>query len=158
MSDRVDPMVARLAWLGTALALVGIAVSGYLTVEHYSTTTTLSCPDTGIVNCVKVTTSSYATVAGVPVAAGGLAFFVAMAVLQLPVCWRRGGRAVSVLRAALAAAGVAAVLWLVYVELFRLDAVCLWCTAVHVVAVALGAQTAFATALAGGPEPLEAGT
>lgn len=149
MTDRGDPAVGRLAWLGTVLALAGVAVSGYLTIEHYSTTTTLSCPNTGIVNCVKVTTSSYATVAGVPVALGGLGFFVAMLVLQLPVCWRRCPPAVSVLRAGLAGTGVLAVLWLVYVELFRLDAICLWCTAVHVLALAMGAQTAFATALAG---------
>lgn len=145
----------RLAWLGTVLAVAGVVISGYLTIEHYSTTTALSCPDTGIVNCVKVTTSSYATVAGVPVAAGGLGFFVVMLVLQLPVCWRRCPPVVTVVRAVLAAAGVVAVLWLVYVELFRLDAICLWCTAVHVVALALGAQTAFATALAG-PESVDA--
>ena len=33
--------------------------------------------------------------------------------------------------------GAATVLYLVYVELFRIGAICLWCTAVHVIAVCL---------------------
>ncbi len=32
---------------------------------------------------------------------------------------------------------MAFVLWLVYAELFVIDAICLWCTVVHVVAFAL---------------------
>ena len=42
---------------------------------------------------------------------------------------------------------MAAVLWLVYVELFRLDAICLYCTAVHIVTIALFGITALGTAL-----------
>ena len=34
-------------------------------------------------------------------------------------------------------AGAAMVLYLVYVELFRIGAICLWCTAMHVTAVCL---------------------
>ena len=40
-------------------------------------------------------------------------------------------------RMAAAALGAATVLYLVYVELFRIGAICLWCTAVHVLAVCL---------------------
>jgi uncharacterized membrane protein len=29
------------------------------------------------------------------------------------------------------------VLYLVYIELFRVDAICLWCTGVHITAIAL---------------------
>lgn len=29
------------------------------------------------------------------------------------------------------------VLWLVYVEIFKVDAICLWCTGVHVVTLLL---------------------
>jgi uncharacterized membrane protein len=52
-------------------------------------------------------------------------------------------------RARLAAvtAGAVFVLYLVWVELFRVDAICLWCTAVHVLAVALFAVVALASAL-----------
>ncbi len=136
------PLVAG----GLVLCVAGMALSAYLAVEHLRATTTLACPETGIVNCQKVTESAYAEVAGVPVAFLGAGFFVAMLVLFLPWAWRTPVPAVSLLRSAFAAAGVVMVLWLVYVELFRLDALCLWCTAVHVVAVALAMLTAFATA------------
>jgi uncharacterized membrane protein len=41
------------------------------------------------------------------------------------------------LRVAGAVVGVLSVIYLVWVELFRVDAICLWCTAVHVASVAL---------------------
>jgi uncharacterized membrane protein len=37
--------------------------------------------------------------------------------------------------------GAVIVLYLVYVELFRVDAICLWCTGVHLTAIALFAVT-----------------
>ncbi len=121
---------------GTALALAGLAVSAYLTITHYTTPRALACPDTGAINCVKVTTSPQSVVLGVPVAVYGLVFFAAMTALNLPPAWRRPGPLVWA-RIAVAAAGILTVLYLVYVELFQVDAICLWCTAVHVLAFAL---------------------
>jgi uncharacterized membrane protein len=111
------------------VAGLGLLVSAYLTVEHYRGATSLACPESGAINCVKVTTSRWAEVAGVPVAVLGLAYFVAMTVLVLPPFWRRPelGRA----RLAGGATGALAVVYLVYIELFQVDALCLWCTAVH---------------------------
>jgi uncharacterized membrane protein len=139
------PSWARLGSLIVALA--GLAVSAYLTIEHYSSSTTLACPETGVVNCVKVTTSSYSTLAGVPVALLGLLFFAAMSVLCAPVAWRVANPWVSRARLAGAVAGVAMVVYLVWAELFRIDAICLWCTVVHVLAVALFAVLALGVAL-----------
>ena len=110
-------------------AVLGLAVAAYLTVEHYEGSSTLACPDTGTINCLKVTTSSYSQVAGVPVAVAGLAYFVVMVALLLPAAWRI--RALDPVRVAGAVAGVGTVVYLVWVELFKLDALCLWCTAVH---------------------------
>lgn len=129
------------------LAALGVAVSAYLTVEHYSSSTTLACPDSGVVDCVKVTTSSYADLLGVPVALLGLLFFVAVAALCLPVAWSSTRASVHRARLAAVAVGAVFVLYLVWVELFRVDAICLWCTAVHVLAVALFAVVALASAL-----------
>jgi uncharacterized membrane protein len=39
------------------------------------------------------------------------------------------------------------VFYLVYAELFVLDAICLWCTAVHVITVALFGAIAWGTAV-----------
>jgi uncharacterized membrane protein len=41
------------------------------------------------------------------------------------------------------------ILWLVYVELFRLDALCLYCTAVHVITVLLFITVALGTVATG---------
>lgn len=130
-----------------ALAVVGLGVSAYLTYEHYSASSTLACPDTGAINCVKVTTSEYADLLGVPVALLGLLFYAAMTVLCLPVAWRLPSPWIARARLAGAIGGVVFVLYLVWAELFRIDAVCLWCTVVHVVTVGLFAVLVLAAAL-----------
>lgn len=117
------------------LSLVGLAVSIYLTVEHYTASTALACPENSVINCAKVTSSSYSKVAGVPVALLGAIFFLGMAVLCLPQAWRL--RRLDMVRIAGAVAGVVGALWFVWVELFRVDAICLWCTVVHISALAL---------------------
>jgi len=117
------------------IALLGLAVSAYLTVEHFTSSATLACPETGTINCQKVTTSSWSHIGPVPVAVLGLVFFVAMVVLCSPPAWRRP--VLSPLRLAGAVVGVLSALGLVYVELFEVDAICLWCTAVHLCALAL---------------------
>ncbi|GAA3253076.1 vitamin K epoxide reductase family protein [Dactylosporangium siamense] len=142
-----DSLVQR--WVppvSLVLSVVGLAVSVYLTIEHYTSSTTLACPDTGALNCLKVTTSEQSTLFGVPVAVLGLLYFAAM--VALAPLWRTPRRDVRLARLAFAAVGVLFVAWLVFAELFILDAICLWCTAVHVLAVGLFAVTALGTAYA----------
>ena len=120
--------------VGLPFSLAGLGLSSYLTWEHYSAGTTLSCPDTGAVNCLKVTTSAQSMVAGVvPVALLGAIFFIAMAALCLPRLWTSDNPSVRWLRLGGALAGMGMVLYLVAVELLVVHAICLWCTAVHVV-------------------------
>ncbi len=159
-------MPGWVALAGSALSVLGIALGTYLTIAHYTTSSVLACAETGVINCTKVTSSSYSVVLGVPVALGGLLFFVAMLPLQLPQAWRSPSPTLRRARLAWSLLGVASVLWLVYVELFRLDAICLYCTAVHVVTIALFGVTAVGSALTPperhdltqpGPEPAGAG-
>lgn len=117
------------------IALAGIGVATYLTIAHYDTTVTLACPDTGIVNCAKVTTSPESTIVGIPVAVLGLGFFIVMAGLSLSFAWRRRG--LDAVRLALAGAGVVFVLWLIYAEVVKIGSICLWCTSVHVMTLTL---------------------
>ena len=124
-----------LGWTVLLLSVAGVLVSSYLVYEHFTSSSSFACPETGTINCVKVTTSSYSTLAGVPVAVLGLGFFLAMTVASLPRLWSN-----PVLRRArlyAAAVGVVFVLYLVWAELFRIDAICLWCTAVHAITVVL---------------------
>jgi uncharacterized membrane protein len=129
------PLVLPVGIVSFLITLVGLAVSIYLTVEHYTAATTLACPENSVINCAKVTSSSYSKIGSVPVALLGAIFFAGMAVLCLPAAWRIGR--LDVVRIAGAVAGVVSALWFIWVELFRLDAICLWCTVVHVAAFAL---------------------
>lgn len=136
------------ATVGSALSLTGFAISGYLTYEHYTSSTSLTCPASGgIVNCFKVTTSQYSKIGGVPVAVLGLVFFAVMLALQSPWAWRHDSRPLRTGRLSWSVVGVGTAVWLIYAELIKLDAICLWCTAVHAIAILLFASTAFATAV-----------
>jgi uncharacterized membrane protein len=138
----------QLRWparVGTFVSVVGLAIAGYLTYEHYTGSNTLACSDKGIVNCLAVTTSSYSKVAGIPVAVLGLVFFAAMLILQLPAVWRRPDHAIRKVRMGWAIVGLGTVVYLLYTELFRIDAICLWCTAVHVLTFVVFVSTVLAT-------------
>ena len=128
-----------------ALSLGGLAVSFYLTVAHYATAVTLACPDTGVINCEKVTTSPQSVVFGVPVALLGLIFFVFMAAVTAPWAWRATWPALRWMRLGSLIAGVGFVVYLVYTELFTLDAICLECTTVHVITFLLFALVVYAS-------------
>jgi uncharacterized membrane protein len=139
------------------LSILAVGLTAYLTVTHYTDPTALACPDTGIINCTAVTTSSWSAIFGVPVALVGLLWALGMVALNSPWAWhaqtqvrtrtqiraarlsaaRLSAARLSAARLALSGAGAAMVLYLVYVELFRVDAICLWCTGVHITAVAL---------------------
>ena len=133
-----------------AVCTAGLVISGYLTWEHFTGATSFACPETGTINCVKVTTSSYSTIAGVPVALLGLLFFGALTLMCLPAAWKSMLPFLRALRLGSATTGVLLVLYLIWAELFRINAICLWCTAVHILTIALFAIVAMAAAL-GGP-------
>jgi uncharacterized membrane protein len=119
------------------LSLVAVAVASYLTVTHYADPSALACPDTGVVNCTLVTTSPESMVFGIPVAVIGLVWSVAMVGLCSPLAWRAQAEWVDRARLLATGAGALVVVYLVYTELFRIGAICLWCTAMHVTALAL---------------------
>src|SRR5438874_7324933 len=122
--------MSRLQVLAIALSVAGIAVSIYLTVLHFIGFAP-ACPATGPVNCEAVLSSPYAVIAGttVPTSAAGIAWFALSAVL-----WVRGfGRVLL----AWSVLGLVTVLYLVFVEIVRIGAICLWCTAAHVLVLAV---------------------
>lgn len=115
------------------LSLFALGVSIYLTIAHYDSSVSLACPDTGEVNCVKVTTSTQAMVFGIfPVAVLGLAFYVFMAAINSPFGWRMRRPEVKWLRLGSVIVGMGFVIYLVYAEVIQIGNICLWCTSVHV--------------------------
>ena len=128
------------------LSLAGLGVSIYLTITHYSTAVSLACPDTGAINCEKVTTSPESTVFGIPVAVLGLAFFAFMVAVNNPLGWRSPLRILHLVRVLSVIVGIGFVIYLIYVELFKVSAICLWCTSVHVITFALFVLILFSAA------------
>lgn len=122
--------MSRLQLAALLAGVAGAAVSIYLTVLHYVGVVP-SCPVTGPINCEAVLSSPYSVIGGtsVPTSAAGIAWFAVSAVI-----WTRSVRWVHL---AWSAVGLATVIYLVFVEIVRLGAICLWCTAAHVLVVAI---------------------
>jgi uncharacterized membrane protein len=131
---------------GLLLCVAGLGVATYLTIEHFNTSLQLACPDTGRINCQKVTTSQYSHVAGIPVAVLGVVYFVVALPLFSPQAWRSMSPAVRLARFAWIGVGLLTVLYLVWAEFFGVSAICLWCTSVHVIAFLLFVLVAFTEA------------
>lgn len=125
-----------------AMAVVGIGIAVYLTAVHYTHTAAV-CSTVGLINCTSVLQSRYSLVPGteVPITLPGLLWFAVsggLAVVGLRAVWR-GQREPERLRLAMlvwSAAGLAFVLYLVFVEIVVVGAICEWCTVVHVLTLA----------------------
>jgi uncharacterized membrane protein len=139
---------AWLQWTTWGLSLAGLGVSIYLTIAHFNTSVSLACPATSTINCEKVTTSPESYAFGIPVAVLGLAFYIFMAVANSPWLWRVTWPPLRWARIGSVVVGIVFVLYLIYCELFKIGAICLWCTSVHVITFCLFALIVF-TAAAG---------
>ena len=129
------------------LALVGLGVSIYLTIAHFTQSTLAGCAETvGLVNCTKVTTSAQSYAFGIPVAVLGMAFFVFAVAIMSPWAWQAKRREIHLARIASLVVGIGFVLYLLYAELFIIGNICLYCTSVHVITFVLFALTMFAVA------------
>ena len=111
------------------VSVAGLAVSAYLTAEHFSSGVTLACPESATINCQKVTTSTWARSRW---PCSGCCSSPAW-----PRCASRrsGSGALDPVRVTGAPLGVLSAVALVWIELFRINAICLWCTGVHVCAL-----------------------
>jgi uncharacterized membrane protein len=117
------------------LALIGVFVSTYLTLFKLGYIGTLKC---AVGSCETVNTSRWATFLGVPVAAWGLGFYVAALVLAMLSIQEKyaDSRVFSLALVALTGWGVLFSGWLTYLELFVINAICVWCvTSACIVAV-----------------------
>ena len=137
-----EGLARLLAALVAVLSLVGIGVAGYLTYVHWLDKP-IACP--GFRTCQAVAQSDYAWIGGMPVAFLGLLGYVVLAVVS--AFWLRVGDRFDVwpLLAiwGIGVAGVAYSAYLTYVELFVIDAVCIWCvTSAAIMSVIFLASTA----------------
>jgi uncharacterized membrane protein len=117
------------------LAVVGIAIAGYLTIVHYRESL-LVC--SGISDCETVQTSKYAEIVGVPVALLGLLTFVLLLALAIVrILQPERTDMTTMIAFVLIVGAVGFYIYLTYLELFVIDAVCQWCVASSLVMVGM---------------------
>jgi uncharacterized membrane protein len=118
------------------VALAGVFVALYLTLYKLGYIGTLVC---AVGSCETVQASKWATFLGVPVGAWGVGYYVAVLALALVGL---SGRLADSLRLSEVLVGVTTVgvlfsLWLTYLELFVIHAICQWCVVSAILAVVL---------------------
>jgi uncharacterized membrane protein len=110
--------------------LAGVGVAAYLTFVHFSAVG-LVCSTSGTIDCERVLGSGYGVIAGtvVPTAAAGILWFGVATVLAIT-----GPRSA---QQAWSVVGLVTVVYLVFVEIVQLGAICIWCTAAHMLVLVI---------------------
>ncbi len=102
------------------LGVIGMAIASYLTYIHYAEIKPLCTAGN---SCIKVQSSVYSKLAGVPVALMGLIGYVAI-LISLLIPQSENTRFATM---ALTLVGFAFSAYLTYRELFSIHAICEWC-------------------------------
>jgi uncharacterized membrane protein len=127
-------VIKRVPLLSLLLSIAGLLTSAYLSYTHFNAGALL-CSADAVIDCETVTTSEQSELFGIPVAFLGLAFFAFLTVICLPFAWRI--EALKWVRLAAVGVGVLMVVYLVAAEFLVIGKICLWCTVVHVITLAL---------------------
>src|SRR3954465_11649901 len=118
------------------VALIGVFVSLYLTLYKLGYIGTLAC---GTGGCETVQLSRWGDFLGLPVAAWGVAYYAGVLALAVAGTQERFERSSHLTRALLfvTSCGLAFTIWLTYLELFVIHAICRWCVGSAALAVLL---------------------
>ena len=120
--EKTGNTVAKLPLVAAVIALVGLADSIYLTTKHFSGG---QVPCSLITGCEQVLTSSYAEIAGVPLALfGAAAYFI---VFSMAILAAFGNRLMWTLFGVQVVFMSLFTLWLVYLQAFVIEAFCQFC-------------------------------
>ncbi len=122
--------------LAALVSLAGLFVALYLMLYKLGYIGTLVC---SVGSCEVVQTSKWATLLGFPVATWGVAYYLAVLAVSLLGLGPRFADSLGLSRllASMTATGVLFSLWLTYLELFVIDAICQWCVVSAVLATLL---------------------
>jgi uncharacterized membrane protein len=122
--------------LAALVALAGLFVALYLTLYKLGYIGTLVC---AVGSCETVQTSKWATLLGQPVGAWGVAYYIAVFVISIVglSAALAESRGLSLVLVGMTGFGVLFSLWLTYLELFVIHAICQWCVISAVLATAL---------------------
>ena len=121
-TEQTTSSIAKLPLAAAFVALIGIADSVYLTVHHI---TAEPVPCNMISGCETVLTSTYAEIAGIPLAAfGAVAYFVAFSLALLAAFGNRLLWTVFGIQVVLMSLFTA---WLLYLQAYVIGAFCQFC-------------------------------
>lgn len=106
--------------------MAGVAIATYLTLYKTGAIGELTC---SVGSCETVNTSQWSVFGGLPVAAWGLGFYLSVLAVALAGVQERWSSALwlSKLLLSLTGWGVLFSVWLTYLELFVIHAICIWC-------------------------------
>ena len=122
----------RLGPVMTGLALLGLAVAGYLLAVRLLGEAPACGPVKG---CDTVAASPYATLFGVPVALYGVLY--SLVLTGACAIWSGAGdRRALYVAYGLGLVGILAVAYLTYLEIFVIEAICVWCVTYAVTIIA----------------------
>lgn len=119
-------MKRGILFLVIILSIVGIVDTTYLTFEHYSNTIP-HCADVAFVDCGAVLRSVYSVVFGVPLTLIGLGYYLTTFLLASFGLLRRNQLAIA-LTIGLSMGGFLFSLVLLYLQIWVIGAICLYCT------------------------------
>ncbi|HSD49913.1 MAG TPA: vitamin K epoxide reductase family protein [Candidatus Methylomirabilis sp.] len=113
-------------WAPVILSTLGVLVSGYLSVKRV-TGGSLACSRWA--DCDVVNTSVYAKIYGVPVAFIGLAGYLVLMGLAMAALQAEGAaqRRLLTLGFLLSLGGFGFSVYLTYLEIYVIEAICMWC-------------------------------
>jgi len=134
--------MARVASI--VVAVIGLGIAAYLTVVHYAGDAPVCAIAHG---CATVQKSDYAMLAGVPVALLGALGYIA--ILAALIRDDENARTAAVF---LSLVGLGFSGWLTYVEIVKLDAICIWCVGSAICMTILTALTVSRVLTASPPE------
>lgn len=129
--------MSRRDWLTGALLVIGFLIGLYLSYVKFANTEPICIG--GSSDCSLVQNSIYAYFLGVPVAYLGLLTYIALGILWIAKRWNFQGWALLATQLFWGVALFAALfsIYLTYIELFVLGAICQWCVASATVIVAI---------------------
>ncbi|HEX5589287.1 MAG TPA: vitamin K epoxide reductase family protein [Candidatus Limnocylindrales bacterium] len=106
------------------LDVIGLAIAAYLSIVELGGGVPVCGPLKG---CETVAQSEYSWIAGVPVAVYGVGLSLLLLTLAL-AWWRTNFYALLLAHYGLSLAGVIFEIYFLYLQLFVIEAVCVWCT------------------------------
>ena len=122
------PILRPWLWASAILCGLGIVVSGYLASKRLPGGS-LAC--TRWAQCDVVNNSIYSKLFGIPVSFIGLAAYLLLLALALAALWTAGRsqRRIFLLSLLLSLGGVGFSVYLTYIEIYVIEALCSWCVA-----------------------------